>query len=202
MRARPTPRRITSRPVASTPGGTARPRTSAPVLSMQNTWTLEPVSKRASRCVSPPRPSRASTSEASSARIAKGSPGRTGTEMARWRSADSSNASAAMITANASQNHSRILANRLRTRSGPLARREAHALAGGRPGSLGAAQDRANAGHQLARIEWLGHIVVGPHLEPDDAIHVVAARGEHQHRRLLALAQAAQHLEAAKPGQH
>ncbi len=49
-----------------------------------------------------------------------------------------------------------------------------------------AAQDRLHAREQLARIERLRQIVVGAEIEPDDAIDVVAARREHQHRRLRA----------------
>ena len=43
-----------------------------------------------------------------------------------------------------------------------------------------AAQDGLEAGQQLARVEWLGQVVVRAQLEADDAIGVVAARGEHQ----------------------
>jgi len=41
-------------------------------------------------------------------------------------------------------------------------------------------QDRADAREQLARHEGLGQVVVGAHLEADDAVHVLAARGQHQ----------------------
>ena len=64
------------------------------------------------------------------------------------------------------------------------------------------AQDRADPRHQLARIERLGQVVVGAQLEAHDAIHVVAARGEHQHRHLGRGADAAQEIEAADAGQH
>jgi hypothetical protein len=42
-----------------------------------------------------------------------------------------------------------------------------------------------DARHQLARIEWLGNVIVGAELEPDDAIHVVALGGEHDDRDLV-----------------
>ena len=65
-----------------------------------------------------------------------------------------------------------------------------------------AAQDRANARLQLARVEGLGEIVVGADLESDDAVRVLAARGQHQDRRLRAGADRATDLEAVDIGQH
>ena len=58
-----------------------------------------------------------------------------------------------------------------------------------------AAQYRANARHQLARIERLAEIVVGAELQADDAVDVVAARGQHQHRRRMSGAELAQDIE-------
>src|SRR3546814_2228057 len=44
---------------------------------------------------------------------------------------------------------------------------------------------RTNPRQQLARIEWLGQVIVGPHFQPDDAIHVLAARRQHDDRQRL-----------------
>jgi len=53
------------------------------------------------------------------------------------------------------------------------------------------AQDRAQPRQQLARLERLRQVVVGADLEPDHAVHRVAARGEHQHRGIGARTQPA-----------
>src|SRR5262245_21422420 len=58
-----------------------------------------------------------------------------------------------------------------------LERPHLHRLARLRAGP--AAQNRLEACHQLARFERLGQVVVGPQLEPDDAVHDAAAGGEH-----------------------
>ena len=47
-----------------------------------------------------------------------------------------------------------------------------------------AAEDRLHAGEQLARLERLGQVIVGAHLQSDDTVHRVAAGGEHQDRRV------------------
>src|SRR5260221_14343346 len=44
------------------------------------------------------------------------------------------------------------------------------------------AQDRAQPRQKLARLEWLRQIIVRSHLDPDDAIHGIAACGQHQDR--------------------
>ena len=68
---------------------------------------------------------------------------------------------------------------------------------------LGAPQHRAQPGQQLARRERLGDVVVGAELEPDHAIGLVAARGQHDHRDAVAgVAQRAQHREPVEPGHH
>ena len=55
-----------------------------------------------------------------------------------------------------------------------------------------AAHHGLDAGQQLARVEGLGQVVVGAHLQAHDAVHGVSARGEHQDGDGLALrAQAA-----------
>ena len=68
--------------------------------------------------------------------------------------------------------------------------------------ALGAAQDRADASHQLARVEGLGEVVVGAELEADDAVHVVAPRREHQHGDPGRGPDGAEHVEAVESGQH
>src|SRR5258708_18922233 len=65
-----------------------------------------------------------------------------------------------------------------------------------------AAQDGAQARHQLARRAGLRHIVVGAELEPDDAVDVVAARGEHDYRHAARLADLAQRLDAVDLRHH
>ena len=42
-----------------------------------------------------------------------------------------------------------------------------------------AAQHRVDSGQQLARVEWLGQIVVGTHLQPHDTVNVLAFGGQH-----------------------
>ena len=51
----------------------------------------------------------------------------------------------------------------------------------------GAAQDRAHARDELARVERLRHVVVGADLEPDDLVDVLVARRQHQHRQVARL---------------
>ena len=63
---------------------------------------------------------------------------------------------------------------------------EADALAGCLRGTgrcATAAQDRADAGNELARIAGLGQVVVGADLETDDAVDVVAPGRQHDDRR-------------------
>lgn len=59
-----------------------------------------------------------------------------------------------------------------------------------------APQDCLNAGQQFARREWFDEIVVGAHFQPDNAIHLVGAGGQHDDGRRLVPADtqfAAQH---------
>jgi hypothetical protein len=44
---------------------------------------------------------------------------------------------------------------------------------------LAPAQNRLDPRHQLARIEWLCHVVVGPEFEPHDLVDIVVAGGQH-----------------------
>jgi hypothetical protein len=60
----------------------------------------------------------------------------------------------------------------------------------------GTAQQRAHAREQLAQRERLDQVVVGAHVQAGDAVVDLAARGEHQHRCVVAaLAQAPAHLQ-------
>ena len=65
-----------------------------------------------------------------------------------------------------------------------------------------AADDRADAGEQLARREGLREVVVRAELEPHHAVRLLAARGEHDDRHVGAGAQLAADLEAVLAGQH
>jgi hypothetical protein len=49
-----------------------------------------------------------------------------------------------------------------------------------------AAQHGLDAGDQLARVERLAEVIVGAHLEADDAVDRLVARGQHDHRSRLA----------------
>ena len=62
-------------------------------------------------------------------------------------------------------------------------------------------QYRFQTSKQLARLERLGKIVVGADLQPDDAIHLVAARCQHQHRQVPARAQPPADFEPVHVGQ-
>jgi hypothetical protein len=66
----------------------------------------------------------------------------------------------------------------------------------------GAAQNRADARHQLARIEGFAQVIVGPELQAHDPVDVVPARREHQDRGFVGRSQFAQHVEAADARQH
>ena len=65
-----------------------------------------------------------------------------------------------------------------------------------------APQDRAQARQHLARVERLRQVIVGAELQPHDAVQVVAARGQHQHRHVGLRADAAADLEPVHVGQH
>ncbi len=66
-----------------------------------------------------------------------------------------------------------------------------------------ASQDGPDAGHQLARLEGLGDVVVGTHLQAGHAVDDVVASGEHDHGAVDAVgAQLSQDLEAGATGQH
>ena len=68
-----------------------------------------------------------------------------------------------------------------------------------------AAEHRADARQQLARVEGLGQVVVGAELEADDLVDVLAPRREHQDRQRRPLGRrpdAATDLQAVDAGQH
>ena len=76
----------------------------------------------------------------------------------------------------------------------------------GRRRQRGAPQQRADAGHQLARAERLGEVVVGAQLEADDAVQLLGARRQHQDRQRAqrdraGLAPFAAEVQAAAVGQ-
>src|ERR1039458_9045163 len=74
---------------------------------------------------------------------------------------------------------------------------------GGRRGTgLVAAQDGANAGGEFAGVEGLGQIIVGAEFQADDAVDILAAGGEHEHRDFGFEAEAAQDFEAIDAGEH
>jgi hypothetical protein len=51
-----------------------------------------------------------------------------------------------------------------------------------RVGPLRAAKQRADARDDFVRAEWLGDVVIGSQLEPDDAVGFLGAGGEHDDR--------------------
>lgn len=67
-----------------------------------------------------------------------------------------------------------------------------------------ATQDGADARHQFARHEGLAQIIVGPHFQANDAVDLVGARRQHQHRDAcpLAGAQGTEQRQAVFARQH
>ena len=59
-----------------------------------------------------------------------------------------------------------------------------------------------HAAHELARGEGLGDVVVGAELEAEDAVDLVAARGEHDDRDVRGGAQVLAMSSPDLPGQH
>ena len=73
---------------------------------------------------------------------------------------------------------------------------------GGGELAVGAAQQRADAGDELAQVVRLGEVVVGAHLEAEDLVHLVGLHGEHEDGLPQAeLAQLAAEVEAVAVGQ-
>ena len=75
------------------------------------------------------------------------------------------------------------------------------ACRGGR-GFARAAKYGANSGHQFARIERLGQVVVGADFQPQNAVDGFSSRGQQQHRHRRLLAQRFQQLEPGAARQH
>lgn len=69
-------------------------------------------------------------------------------------------------------------------------------------GKNAAPEHRLNAGSQLARIKGLHQVVVGADFQAVDAIHVVAAGGEHNYREAGFLPDLAESFEAFDLGKH
>jgi len=65
-----------------------------------------------------------------------------------------------------------------------------------------AAQHRVDPRQQFARIERLGQVIVGAHFQPENAVDVLAARGQHDDRHLRFRADLAAQAEAVVAGQH
>jgi hypothetical protein len=72
----------------------------------------------------------------------------------------------------------------------------------GREGGGLAPQDGIDPRQQFARIERFRHVVVGSHFEADDAVEVLAARGEHDDRGLRGRPDASAEAQAVLAGQH
>ncbi len=65
---------------------------------------------------------------------------------------------------------------------------------------LGAAQHGAHAGHDLGRIEWLDHVVVGAQAQGQQLVHIIGQGRDHDHGRLAVIADGAQHVDAVHAG--
>jgi hypothetical protein len=70
-----------------------------------------------------------------------------------------------------------------------------------RPWLLQPLQDHLDAGHQFARAEGLGHIVVAADLQAQDAVHLRIVRGQEQDRHVGRLADLPAHAEAVQFGE-
>lgn len=68
-------------------------------------------------------------------------------------------------------------------------------------GSLGAAQHGPHPGHNLRRIKGLDHIVVGPHAQGQQLVHIIGQGRHHDDRRLPFVANLTQHIHAIHLGQ-
>ncbi|AGS33896.1 prephenate dehydrogenase [Corynebacterium maris DSM 45190] len=65
-----------------------------------------------------------------------------------------------------------------------------------------AAQDRADAGDELAGGVRLGDVVVGAEFQADDLVDLRVTGGDHDHRHVRGLAQLLAHVGAGHAGQH
>jgi hypothetical protein len=62
--------------------------------------------------------------------------------------------------------------------------------------------DCADAGHQFTRIERLGQVIVGTHLQADNPIDFITPGGQHDHRNGGEVAELAQQIKTVQPRQH
>ena len=69
-------------------------------------------------------------------------------------------------------------------------------------GPVDPAQQRVDAGDELARAERLRHVVVGADAEPDEQVVLGVAGGEHEDRHRPVGLDALAHLEAVEAGEH
>ena len=67
---------------------------------------------------------------------------------------------------------------------------------------FGAAQHRLDPRQQFARVKRFRQVVVGAHFQADDAVHIAAARGQHDDRGVAGLAQRAQRFKAVHHRHH
>ena len=70
---------------------------------------------------------------------------------------------------------------------------------------LGTAQDGAHTGHQFARAERLGNVIVGSGIQTTHPVAIFAAGGQHDDRHVagaLIAADTPAHLDPGKRGQH
>jgi len=82
---------------------------------------------------------------------------------------------------------------------GPAAQR---LLRPGAPGVIRPAQDGADAGQQLTRVERLGEVVVGAELQADDAIRLLPHSCQHDDRHFALAAQPTSQIEPGLARQH
>src|SRR5690606_31106787 len=61
---------------------------------------------------------------------------------------------------------------------------------------------RLDPGQEFAHREGLGQVVVGADLQPDDTVHLVVARGEHQDRHGTGASDVSADIEAVDGGEH
>jgi hypothetical protein len=64
------------------------------------------------------------------------------------------------------------------------------------------AQDRPDAADEFAVAEWLADIIIGPQLQPSDAIVLVILGSQHQHRQLRSLTQPPERFESVHARHH
>src|SRR5438045_2930309 len=89
---------------------------------------------------------------------------------------------------------------RMRSAGAELVARAVHRL--DRITPRGARQDRADAGHQLARAERLRQVVVAAELEPEDTVDLLVLRGEKDDRHVRAAPQPPADLGAVELRHH